>query len=74
MPTHDPLTPSQLALLDRLAHAPIVLTLDQQANSPEGRDMNFLMALGLVQVAPQHVSQDNNRSTWLFSRSAKPID
>jgi len=74
MPNHDPLTDSQLALANEIAATPLVLTLDEQMNSTRGKDLQYLNQLGLVSPAAHYISQDQNKSSWIWSRTSKAID
>lgn len=71
MSTFDPLTPSQLSLLNQIAVAPVKMTSNDQVNTPTGRDLIFLMNAGLVNGAPDHVSQNPMLSMFVFTRSNK---
>jgi hypothetical protein len=73
MPTHDPLTESQLRLLREIEVSPIVMTNQENMNDPRGKDLNYLTALNLVMPIPHHVSQDPTKSTWKWSRTATPL-
>jgi hypothetical protein len=74
MPTHDPLTDAQIELANEIAAQPIIMTLDEQMNSARGKDLDYLNRLGLVSPQPHHVSQDQWKNSWTWSRTSKSID
>ena len=73
MVAHDPLTPSQQAMLHELQHAPFEMTLGEQSSSPRGRDLQYLMALGFVKIEPTYISQDQAHNRNRFSWSGKQV-
>lgn len=74
MPTHDPLTPQQITILEEIAASPATLSTTEFSNTPRGKDILWLLRIGLLTVTPEYQSQDPNRNTSTFRRSDKPLD
>lgn len=70
MPTHDPLTAQDHALLQRPSVEGSAEELRNQGHVQER--LNFLMALGYFTVEQTHVSADPQRIRWRFTRTSKP--
>lgn len=68
MATHDPLTQSQLDMLESLPFE--VDTAGLQSKQP---DLLFLQNLGLVYMERTHISTDLSKNRFKFTRSHKPL-
>ena len=74
MPTHDPLTPAQITILEEIAATPETLSTTELSGTPRGVDIMWLLRIGFLTVAPENQSQDPSRNTSTFRRSDKPLD
>lgn len=68
-PTHDPLTADQIALLDE---APFEISVAQQIEG-KYRDVNYLALAGYLAVEKTHISADDAKNRFRFTRTAKPL-
>lgn len=71
MVAHDPLTTSQQTLPQELEQAPFELTIQEQSTTSRGRDLGYLMALGLVTIEATYVAQEQLQNRHRFSWSGK---
>lgn len=71
MPTYDPLTPSQIALLAEIKAQPLVLSVQEQTQSQRGKDIMFLSQAGFLMCEQEHVAQDPTQHRFKWSRSGK---
>jgi hypothetical protein len=68
MVAHDPLTPSQQAILQELQHASIEMSIQEQGSTTRGRDLQFLGQAGLVHIEQTYVSMDPAQNRFRYSK------
>ncbi|MBO9696104.1 MAG: hypothetical protein J7499_07880 [Sphingopyxis sp.] len=70
MPTHDPLTLSQIELPNQIENAPITMSVGEMS-TPRGKDIQFLLHAGFLKTQKGHTAQKVENTTFIYSRSNK---
>lgn len=70
-PTHDPITPAQVAFLDTM---PVEDTDKGLQLSGRYADLSFLTQLGYLTIERTHLSVDQNQSRYRYTRTEKPLE
>ena len=64
---HDPLTGSQMALLQQLKANFIEVSAQEQIDTQLGRDLTFLGGCGLIKVEKTYQAQDVAKNRFRYS-------
>lgn len=68
-PTHDPLTPEHLALLEE---APFEISVNEQ-KADKYKSVHFLHQLGYLAGERTHISETAGNHRWRWTRTSKPL-